>query len=44
MDEMMTILIADFGAETRFRLRAKRGDVDRAAALLESVGKKRRPS
>jgi hypothetical protein len=42
MEEMMTILIADFDAETRFKLRASRGNVDRAVALLERVGKKRR--
>jgi predicted DNA-binding protein len=44
MEEMMTILIADFDAETRFRLRASRGDVERASALLDRVGKKRRAS
>lgn len=42
MEEMTTILIADFDAETRFRLRASRGDVARAVGLLERVGKKRR--
>ncbi|MGH8284426.1 MAG: toxin-antitoxin system HicB family antitoxin [Steroidobacteraceae bacterium] len=42
MEEMTTILIADFDAETRFRLRAARGDVARAVGLLERVSKKRR--
>ena len=42
MEEMMTILIADFDAETRFRLRASRGDVAHASAVLDRVGKKRR--
>ncbi|TLY81330.1 MAG: toxin-antitoxin system HicB family antitoxin [Gammaproteobacteria bacterium] len=42
MEEMMTILIADFDAETRFRLRASRGQVANASALLDRVGKKRR--
>ena len=44
MEEMMTILIADFDTETRFRLRASRGDLNHAVALLERVGKKRRAS
>ena len=42
MEEMTTILIADFDAETRFRLRASRGDIARSVGLLERVGKKRR--
>ena len=42
MEEMMTILIANFDAETRFRLRAAHGDLAHASALLDRVGKKRR--
>ena len=39
LNEMMTLLLADFDAETRFRVRAKRckGKADRGLQLLEKA-------
>jgi hypothetical protein len=46
IEEMATVLIADFDAETRFALRAARGrdQVARGKALLEKARGKRAPS
>jgi predicted transcriptional regulator len=39
IDEMTTVMLADFDAETRFRLRAKRGSgkTERGLALLKKA-------
>jgi len=39
IDEMTTVMLAEFDAETRFRLRAKRGsgNAERGLALLEKA-------
>jgi hypothetical protein len=39
LDEVTTLLLAEFDAETRFRLRAQRGDgkADRGLALLDKA-------
>lgn len=39
IDEMTTLMLAEFDAETRFRLRAKRGSgkAERGLALLEKA-------
>lgn len=46
MEEMATILLADFDAETRFRIRASRGAgrADRGRALLAKAAGKPRAS
>lgn len=40
IDEMTTLMLAEFDAETRFRLRAERGagKTERGLALLEKAG------
>ena len=40
IDEMTTLMLAEFDSETRFRLRAKRGygKAERGLALLEKAG------
>ena len=40
IDEMTTLMLAEFDAETRFRLRAERGagKAERGLALLEKAG------
>ena len=37
IEEATTTLLAEFDAETRFRIRASRGDVERGKALLDKV-------
>lgn len=46
IEEMATVLIADFDAETRFALRAARGrgQIVRGKALLEKARGKRAPA
>jgi len=41
IDEMTTLMLAEFDAETRFRLRAERGagKAERGLALLEKAGR-----
>ncbi|MCX7171414.1 MAG: toxin-antitoxin system HicB family antitoxin [Proteobacteria bacterium] len=41
IDEMTTLMLAEFDAETRFRLRAERGagKAQRGLALLEKAGR-----
>jgi len=41
IDEMTTLMLAEFDAETRFRLRATRGagKAERGLALLEKAGR-----
>ena len=41
IDEMTTLMLAEFDAETRFRLRAVRGagKAERGLALLEKAGR-----
>jgi hypothetical protein len=41
IDEMTTVMLAEFDAETRFRLRAKRGsgNAERGLALLEKAAR-----
>jgi predicted transcriptional regulator len=42
LDEVTTLLLAEFDAETRFRLRAQRGagKADRGLALLDKAAEK----
>lgn len=37
LDEAVTLMLAEYDAETRFQLRASRGDVDKGLALLEKA-------
>lgn len=37
LDEAVTLMLAEYDAETRFQLRAKRGDANKGLALLEKA-------
>ena len=37
MDEAATVMLAEFDAETRFKMRAARGDKKQALALLDKA-------